>query len=64
MTAMTAPVNNPVKRSLFLSELERLLMASVNTTGIPEPMITNQLENTGDYLVYLSKLTKQRENHG
>lgn len=47
------------KRATFVGELERLLGACCKTTGVPEPKYPNQMEDAGNYLVYLSKLTKQ-----
>ncbi len=48
----------------FGDELERLLQASGNATGIPEPEFFNHLEDAGSYAIYLSRLTKQNSKNG
>ncbi len=50
------------KRECF--ELDNLLQACSNTLGIPEPAQLNHLEEAGNYIIYLSKLTKQSDNNG
>ena len=45
-------------------ELDNLLQACSNTFGIPEPAQLNHLEEAGNYMIYLSKLTKKSDNNG
>lgn len=52
------------EREFFLAEFESLLQASSNATGIPEPAYLNYSEEAGNYIIYLSKLTKQSSKHG
>jgi len=64
---MTVQKNKPAmtshNRTFFINELESLLLIYENTTGIAEPRHSNQLEDAGNYLVYLSKLAKQSGKH-
>lgn len=49
------------KRVAFINELASLLLVSGKTAGIPEPRYSNQSEDVGSYLVYLSELAKQSD---
>ena len=55
-------LHSTIKRECF--ELENLLQAYNNTLGIPEPAQLNHLEEAGNYMIYLSKLTKQSDDNG
>lgn len=41
------------------SELDSLLQTSCSTSGIPEPALLNHIEESGNFIVYLSSLSKQ-----
>ena len=56
------PSHSDSKRECF--ELDNLLQACNNTSGIPEPAQLNHLEEAGNYMIYLSKLTKKSDNNG
>ena len=50
------------KKEYFISEFESLLQACSNATGERAPL--NHIEVAGDYVVYLSRLTKLSGNNG